>query len=130
MSPVRMFGVAVVIEGLAILVLVGVVAVTGPGDPVAARAYAEDLGYWLGPLAGFVLCVGGGWLVSRRSGSRQVSRGLLLGAMVVGIDVTLLVASGATFQPILALSNMGRLVAGALGGRFAALGAGHGTPVG
>jgi hypothetical protein len=43
----------------------------------------------------------------------------MLGAMVAVIDVALLVAGGADFQPILALSNAGRLAAGSLGGWLA-----------
>ena len=116
MSMSRMLLLAVVIEATAVLVLVVFVASFGPADPVAAQAYAERLGTWVGPIAGFVLCLGGGWLVARSLREGQVARGALLGTMVAAIDVAILVAGGAAFQAIFVVSNLGRVVAGALGG--------------
>ena len=110
---------AVAIESAAVLVLVLIVALLGPADPAEAAAYAERLGYWVGPLAGFALCLGGGWLAARGLEEGHVRRGLLLGAMVAAIDVVILVASGSGFQLIFVVSNSGRLVAGALGGLVA-----------
>ena len=110
---------SVAIEVLAVLVLVLIVALLGPSEPAAAQAYAERLGKWVGPIAGFVLCLGGGWLVARHLSEGHVPRGALLGAMVAAIDMAILVASGATFQPLFAFSNLGRLVAGSLGGLLA-----------
>lgn len=107
---------AVAIEAAAVLILILSVALLGPSEPEAARAYAESLGYWLGPTAGFVLCLGGGWLVGRPLRGGQVTRGALLGTIVATIDVAILVGGGAAFQPILVASNLGRIVAGALGG--------------
>ena len=111
---------AVAVEATAVLVLVLMVAVLGPADPVEAQAYAESLGRWVGPIAGFVLCLGGGWLVARHLTEGHVRQGLILGAMVAAIDVALLVASGAMFRPIFVFSNLGRVVAGSLGGLMAA----------
>jgi hypothetical protein len=48
-----------------------------------------------------------------------VSNGLVLGLAVAGIDIGLLVVSGAAFQPIFALSNIGRVIAGSAGGWIA-----------
>jgi len=110
---------AVLIEALAVFVLILVVALFGPADPGAAQAYAERLGYWVRPIAGFALCLGGGWLVARQLTSGHVARGLLLGTLVAGIDVAIIVASGSGFRLIFALSNLGRLVAGSLGGLVA-----------
>lgn len=110
---------AVAIESVAVLTLVLTVALLGPADPVEAQAWAERLGYWVGPIAGFTLCFGGGWLAAHGLEEGHVLRGLLLGAMVAMIDVAILVASGAAFQLIFAISNTGRLVAGALGGLLA-----------
>lgn len=110
---------AVAIESGAVLILVLIVAVFGPADPTEARAYAGRLGYWVGPLAGFVLCVGGGWWAARGLTEGHVLRGLILGTMVAAIDVAILVASGSAFQLVFVLSNSGRLIAGALGGLLA-----------
>ena len=115
----RMILLAVTIEALAVLVLMLGVALFGPADPGAARAYAERLGYWVGPLTGFVFCLGGGWLVARGLTSGHLPRGLLLGTLVAAIDIAILFASGADFQPIFAVSNLGKLVAGSLGGLVA-----------
>lgn len=119
MSFGRMVLLSVGIEATAVLVLVLIISLFGPAEPVAAQAYAERLGYWVGPIAGFTLCLGGGWLVARPLQERQVRRGALLGTMVAAIDVAILVAGGAAFQPIFALSNVGRIAAGALGGLLA-----------
>jgi hypothetical protein len=110
---------AIVIEALAILALVGLVALFGPSDPEAAQAYAQRLGYWVGPTAGFVLCVAGGWLIARQLPARHVLNGLVLGALVAAIDVVLLLVSRAEFQLIFVFANLGRLVAGAVGGWLA-----------
>jgi hypothetical protein len=115
----RILLVGIAVEILAILTLVVLVAVLGPSDPAAARAYAERLGYWLGPIAGFVLCLLGGWLVARPIPSYQTVNGLALGAFVAAIDVALLLAGGAAFRVVFVVSNVGRLVAGALGGWLA-----------
>lgn len=116
----RILIIAVAVEILAILVLVGLVAILGPSNPDAARAYAERLGYWVGPIAGFVFCVIGGWLAAKNLNKHQVLNGLVLGAVVAAIDVALLLAGGAAFQPIFAISNIGRLIAGSMGGWAAA----------
>jgi hypothetical protein len=115
----RLLGIAVLIEAAAVLVLVAVVAVLGPADPEGAQAFAQRLGDWVGPIAGFVLCFGGGWFVSRTLTSGHVPRGLLLGALVAAIDVAILVASGSPFRWLFVVSNLGRLIAGALGGLVA-----------
>jgi hypothetical protein len=115
----RMVLLALAIEALAVVVLILVVAVFGPSDPAAAQAYAERLGSWVGPIAGFTLCLAGGWLVARRLASGQVARGFLLGTLVAAIDVAILIAGGAAFQLIFVVSNLGRIVAGSLGGYLA-----------
>ena len=115
----HLVGLAVLIEAGAVLVLVVVVAVFGPSDPEGAQAFARRLGDWVGPIAGFVLCFGGGWFVSRRLTSGHVPRGLLLGALVAAIDIAILMASGSAFRWLFVVSNLGRLVASSLGGLVA-----------
>ena len=118
----RILVVAVAVEALAIIGLVIVVALLGPLDPDAARAYAQETGYWFGPSAGFVLCIAGGWFVARRLTEGQILNGLVLGAAVAAIDVALIIASGAPFQFIFVVSNVGRIVAGTIGGWIASRG--------
>lgn len=118
----RILAIAIVVEALAILGLVIVVALLGPSDPDSARAYAERVGYWFGPSAGFVLCIAGGWFVARRLTEGQVLNGLALGVAVAAIDIALIVAGGAAFQFVFVASNVGRVVAGTLGGWLASRG--------
>ena len=108
--------VAIITEVLAILVLVLVVAVAGPTEPASAQAYAQKIGYWLGPVAGFIFCVAGGWIVASRLPSHRILNGFAVGVFAAGIDIAILVASGANFQYIFVISNIGRIVAGSLGG--------------
>lgn len=115
----KIFLFAIAVEFSAILVLVLLVALFGPSDQEGAQVFAELLGYWVGPIAGFVFTVTGGWLVARNLTAHQVMNGLVLGATVAAIDIAILVASGAEFQIIFVLSNIGRLVAGSLGGWLA-----------
>ena len=66
---------AVGVEALTILTLVLLVAVSGPADPSAAQEYAARLGRWVGPIAGFVLCLIGGWLAARDAVTGHVGHG-------------------------------------------------------
>ncbi len=116
----RILVAAIAVEVLAVLVLVVLVALAGPSEPAAAEAYAMRLGYWVGPIAGFVLCVIGGWWVARGLATAHVINGLALGIVAAAIDVAILLASGTEFQPVFAVSNIGRVVAGTSGGLLAA----------
>lgn len=107
---------AVGVELLAIVVLVLLIAILGPSDPAAAQAYAEELGYWVGPIAGAVLCLGGGWFVAKKAPSHHLWNGAALGVCVAAIDVGLLIVSGAEFAGIFVLSNIGKVIAASVGG--------------
>jgi hypothetical protein len=106
-------------ELLAVLTLVVIVAVLGPSDATAAQAYAERLGFWVGPIAGFGFCLLGGWWVGRNLSAFHVRNGLFLGISVAVLDITILILSGADFHPIFAVSNIGRVLAGLIGGWLA-----------
>ena len=116
----RLILLAIAIEGAAILVLVLAVALFGPRDPVAAEAYAQQLGNWIGPGAGLLFCLAGGWYAGRSLHRGQILNGLLLAALVAVLDVTILIASGTPFRMLFVISNGGRLVGGAAGGWVAA----------
>jgi hypothetical protein len=115
----RTIGVAIAVEVLAILVLVVLVATSGPSDAAAAEAYAARLGPWVGPVAGFFLCLGGGWFVARDLSNSHVPSGFFLGAFAAAIDIAILVGFGTPFRPVFVLSNLGRVVGGSLGGWIA-----------
>ncbi|NNG17838.1 MAG: hypothetical protein HKM89_15290 [Gemmatimonadales bacterium] len=115
----RIIVAAIAVEVLAVLALILLVVVFGPSDPTAAEAYAERLGFWVGPIAGFVFCLLGGWWVAKGLSASHVLNGLVLGVTVAVIDIVILLASGAEFHPVFAVSNIGRVVAGTIGGWLA-----------
>ena len=110
---------ALLAEFLAVLALVLIVAVFGPADPDAAAAYAQQLGNWVGPIGGFVFTLLAAWWVARRLTDAQLLHGFLVGVAVAAIDVAILVLSAAEFQWLFVASNVGRIVAGTLGGWLA-----------
>jgi hypothetical protein len=112
----RIIVAAVVAEVATIAILVLLVFVSGPSDAVAAEHYAGQLGRWVGPLGGTTLCFLGGLWVARSSSTRLPLQGLLVGVAAAAIDIALLLASGASFQLLFVASNLGRVVAGGLGG--------------
>lgn len=115
----RILLVAIASEVLAVLTLVLIVAIFGPSDPADAPAYARRLGFWVGPIAGFGYTLVGAWWIANKLDESQVLHGVLLGVTVAAIDVTLLLLSGGEFLPVFAISNVGRVVAGYLGGLIA-----------
>ena len=117
--PGRILVVAILAETLAVLTLVLAVALFGPSEPSAAQAYAERIGLWVGPIAGFLMTLAGGWWVAKDLANFQLRNGFVLGLVVAMIDISILLLSGADFQLIFAISNIGRVVAGSLGGWLA-----------
>jgi hypothetical protein len=103
-------------EAIPILLLIGMVALFGPREPVAAQAYAEKMGRWVGPIAGTLACLAGARWASR---DRPLFQGATVGLIAAAIDIALLVVSGAAFQWLFVLSNLGRVLAGLAGGALA-----------
>jgi len=120
---VRIALLAIAIEVMAILGLVGVVAVAGPAEKSAAMRFAEETGTWFGPLAGVVLCFLGGYWVSKSLKTGQKLSGAVLGAAVAVLDIALLVLGGAEFKLLFLVSNALRVLAGYSGGLLASRGA-------
>jgi hypothetical protein len=110
---------AVATEVVAILALVAVVALLGPNEMTTAQQFAERIGFWFGPASGFVLCIAAAFWVTRGLTSGHIYQGVLLGVAAAAIDIILLVLSAAPFQPVFVISNIGRVVAGAIGGWLA-----------
>ena len=109
-------------EVIAILALIAFVALFGPNETTAAQQFAERVGFWFGPASGFVLCIAAAFWVTRSLTSGHVYQGVLVGVAAAAIDIILLVVSAASFQPVFAISNAGRVVAGAIGGWLASRG--------
>ena len=111
---------AVGVEITSILILVVFVAIFGPREIVAAQAFAEKSGVWVGPIAGALLSLTGAFLIARRLSASRVLHGALFGVCVVFVDVAILLAMRAPFAWILLVSNVAKLIAGYLGGVWAA----------
>lgn len=106
-------------EAAAILALVALVAIFGPEDPDGAQVYAERLGRFVGPFAGAVFGVIGGYLVSRCATANRVLHGTLFGLLFAIIDGAVLIAGHASFEWLFVISNAGRIIGGAIGGAIA-----------
>ncbi|MFN2508851.1 MAG: hypothetical protein ABR589_08775 [Chthoniobacterales bacterium] len=116
---VRLILAAIAAEACAILILVAAVALFGPGEPNAAQLFAERLGRFVGPIAGTLLGLAGGYLIARRLNSGQLLHGALFGVVFAATDVVLLLAAQAAFEWLFVASNATRIVSGTLGGMLA-----------
>ena len=116
---VRILVGAVAAEAVAIFVLVVLVAILGPRDPNGAQAYAERLGRFVGPFAGAVFGVIGGYLVARGGTGNRILQGALFGLFFALVDVALLIAGQAPFAWLFVISNAGRIIGGTVGGAIA-----------
>lgn len=106
-------------EAAAVLVLVILVAIFGPEDPNGVQAYAERLGRFVGPFAGALFGVIGGYLVARGEKQNCLLQGVLFGLLFAVIDVALLIAGNASFAWLFVISNAGRIIGGSGGGLIA-----------
>jgi hypothetical protein len=111
---------AVAAEILGVLALVALVAAFGPPGFEAATPFAQRLGQWIGPISGFVLCSAGGYWVARGAGDARVANGVGVGIAGAVLDLATGFALGGTLNLLAAVSNLGRIVGGALGGGLAA----------
>lgn len=116
---VRIAIAAVAAEVLGLLSLILIVIFFGPAEEEAVQAFAERLGYWVGPISGFVFCLLGGWWVARGLADAHVQNGLVLGLVAAGLDLGIYMAIGGGFEPVIVASNVGRVVAGTAGGWLA-----------
>ena len=109
---------AVAAEILGILALIVLVMIFGPSDQALIQEFAENLGLWVGPISGFLLCTLGGYWVASGS-ERPVLNGSSMGLAGAVLDVSVAILIGATLAPILLFSNIGRIIGGTLGGILA-----------
>ena len=99
--------------------LLPILLASGSGTLVYQIMEAQRLALRVGPMSGFVACTLGGWWVSRGTAADAERNGLTLGAAVAGVDLALLVVSGAPFGALMVLSTIGRLAGGYAGGWWA-----------
>ena len=106
---------AFTIEIISVLVLAILIALFGPSDPELIQAFSENIAYWLGPIAGFLFCFTGAFLLTRNLSRSRIPNGILLGLLVAIIDINILLGSDSGFQIIYLVANTGKIVAGTLG---------------
>jgi hypothetical protein len=107
-------------EVLGVLALIVLVAIFGPPGFEEATPFAEQLGAYVGPISGFTLCMIGGWWTARAAlPADKIANGAAMGMIAAALDIALSFALGGHFVPLLVYSNVGRIVAGTLGGWLA-----------
>ncbi len=106
---------ALAIEIISVLVLAIMVAIFGPPVPEQAQAFAADLGYWVGPIAGFVFTFLGAYMLTKNLSRSRIPNGILLGLLVAIVDVSILLGGDRGYEIIFLVSHTGRVVAGSLG---------------
>ena len=112
---------AVVTKLLAVLVLAAIVAAFGPQDSKEAMAYTQQMGARVGPIAGFLFCIFGGWWTAKTAAvPDRVANGATMGVISAVLDIVLTLAFGGTIALLLVFSSVGRIFAGALGGWLSA----------
>lgn len=116
-SPVVRFFLALVLaEAVPVIVLVAIVAAFGPREAAGANAFARQAGPWVGSIGGFVCALAGARWVGKADAARAVAWGAGLGLALAAVDVGVFLAMREPFAWIIAISNAGKVVAGAIGG--------------
>ena len=76
----------------------------------------ERLGRWVGPIGGTLCSFLAAFFVARPLTSGRITNGVAVGFFLAVLDVVLLVASQAPFQWLFVVSNLGKILAGYIGG--------------
>jgi hypothetical protein len=123
----RVLAAVVAAEALPILGLVIVVFVYGFTRQASAPSpeeFAPIAGKWVGPIGGFLATMLMGLWAARRSPHQPMAHGTAVGVGTALLDFSLamLLGGGGPIDPLLLLSNGGRLLAGWLGGWLASRG--------
>ena len=103
-------------EAMPIVALVVLVATLGPGEPAADQEFAQTLGSWVGPIGGAVATFALSLWVLKPLSADHLRYGALFGLAVAVLDGGLIAASGSAFQWLFVFSQLGRIVAGLIGG--------------
>jgi len=106
----------IIAEVAVILILIALVATFGPSETVSAQAFAERLGRWVGPIGGALCSFLAAFFVARPLTSGRKMNGVAAGVFLAVLDVVLLVASHPPFQWLFVVSNLGKILAGYVGG--------------
>jgi hypothetical protein len=99
-----------------ILILIALVATFGPSESASAQVVAERLERWVGPVGGAICSFLAAFCIARPLASGNKTNGVAVGFFLAVVDVVLLVASHAPFQWLFVGSNLGKILAGYIGG--------------
>lgn len=117
----RIAGAVLAAEALPIAALVGIVFVYGlirPAGSASPEQFAPTAGRWVGPIGGFLATFWFALRLAARSPNRPMAHGVAVGVGTALLDLLLSQVLGGSgpIEPLLFLSNGGRLCAGVLGG--------------
>jgi hypothetical protein len=120
----RVLWAVILAEALPILVLVAIVFIYGAirqKDSLSPEAFAPRAGAWVGPIGGFLATLLFAWWTARRAPERKLVHGTAVGVGTALLDLLLglLLGGFAAIEPLLVVSNAGRVLAGVLGGWLA-----------
>jgi hypothetical protein len=123
---IRVVVAVILAETLPILLLVAIVSVYSvirQKDSLSPQEFAPRAGNWVGPIGGFLATLLLAWWAARRTPEQRVVHGTAVGVGTALLDFGLgiLLSGGGAIQPLLFLSNGGRILAGVLGGWLASL---------
>jgi hypothetical protein len=108
--------VAEVLGIVALLAIFPVVISGGISTLGTVELQLQSHALWVGPLAGSVLCLIGGWWAGRKSRNR-LAHGIRVGVLAAVIELVLLVVAGAPVGQFMLTSIGGRLLGGYAGGK-------------
>jgi fructose-specific phosphotransferase system IIC component len=117
---VRLAVAVIVAEIVPMAVLVVAVALLSRGSLEADQVLADELGAWIGPIGGFLMTFLMAWWAGRVTPGSAIRQGFIIGAILVLIDVSILLAMGVNpLQWLFLVSNGVKIAAGTLGGLVA-----------
>lgn len=123
---IRVLVAVIAAETLPILVLVAGVCVyalagySRQPHALTPEEFAPVAGMWIGPICGFLATLLFGLWAARRADERPIAHGAAVGIGTALLDFGLGMLGGSgEIQPVLVLSNSGRIIAGVLGGWLA-----------
>src|SRR3954468_11038094 len=107
----RVVAAVTVAEVVPLAVLVAAVAAMSRGSAEADQALAMELGSWVGPIGGFIICFLMSWWAGYPVPGSARAQGLTLGGLLAALDVTILLAMGENpLHRQIVASNGGKIV--------------------
>jgi hypothetical protein len=119
--PVRILLAVLVAVLVPVVLLMTMIVFFGPGTAAADQAFAERVGAGLVPMAGVLMTLLAAIWAARPQPATARMTGLMVGVFAAAIDATLLVLAGTSFDWLLVIADVGRVLAGIAGGAVAAL---------